>query len=100
MIYLTSDMNILFRRIIMLGIGLLVALFSAALTHSVAVQSTDLVNNASAGIIIQTTVTPQQEDRSEVGSTDEIVAMGGFIVLIIILPIILQRKNWMRLMQQ
>lgn len=40
------------------------------------------------------TSTPQVEDASEIGSTDGIVLMGIIIVLLVIVPILLQRKSW------
>ena len=45
----------------------------------------------------QTTPTPQPKDLSKVGSTDGIAAMGVFIALIIVIPILLQRKFWMQI---
>lgn len=86
------------RRASMVGIGLALAIFSAALTYSVAVQSPAAVNNAGAALFLQTTVTatPPLEGESEVGSTDGIIVMGGVIVLIVIIPIFLRRKEWMR----
>ena len=47
---------------------------------------------------MQITPTPdiQQEDNSEVGSTDEIVIMGGVIAVIVLLPLLIQRKAWMK----
>ena len=80
----------------MIGSGLLIAIFSAALTHSVAVQSSRLGGNTGVVLFFQTTATPQPEDESEIGSTDGIVAMGGIIVLIVVVPIFLRRKYWMR----
>lgn len=86
------------RRASMVGIGLALAIFSAALTYSVAVQSPAAVSNAGAALFLQTTVTatPPPEGESEVGSTDGIIVMGGVIVLIVIIPIFLRRKEWMR----
>jgi len=52
---------------------------------------------ASAVLFLQATPTPLvEEDQSEVGSTDGIVAMGGVIAVIILLPLLLQRKAWMQ----
>ncbi len=42
----------------------------------------------------RTTPTPQTEDRSVIGSTDQIVVMGGVISAIIIIPILAGRKSW------
>jgi hypothetical protein len=81
------------RPIITLGVGFLLALFSAALTYSAppAMQG-DL---AGAALFIQPTKTPQPEGLSEIGSTDPIMIMGCVIALIIIVPILLRRKSWM-----
>jgi hypothetical protein len=84
------------RRLIMVGMGLLLAICSAAGTYSMAVQSPITGNNASASLFLQTTSTPQPDDPSEIGSTDGIVAMGGVIALIVVIPIVLRRKYWMR----
>jgi hypothetical protein len=80
------------RPIITLGLGLVLALFSAALTYSAppAAQG-DL---AAAALFAQPTKTPQPKGLSEIGSTDGIVIMGFAIALIIILPILLRRKSW------
>ena len=81
------------RRALMVGICLSLALLSAALTHSsdVALQAAP----TATALLLQSTTTPQAQDMSEIGSTDGIVAMVGIIVMIIIAPIILRRKDWM-----
>jgi len=86
-------MKKLVRPIITTGLGLVLALFSAALTYSAppAVQG----NLAAAALVLQPTTTPQAKDVSEIGSTDGIIVMGLIIALIIIIPILLQRKSWM-----
>ncbi len=83
----------LVRSIVTLGLGLVLALFSAALTYSAppATQG-DL---AAAALFIQPTKTPRSEGLSEIGSTDGIIIMGFVIALIIIIPILLHRKSWM-----
>lgn len=80
------------RPIVTLGLGLLLALFSAALTYSAppATQG-DL---ALAAFFLQPTKTPQPEDLSVIGSTDGIIGMAFVIALIIIIPILLYRKSW------
>jgi len=93
---LTSVMKKYMRRFLILGMGLLLAIFSAALTYSIAVQLAGLANNSGAALFFQATVTPQPEDQSEIGSTDGIVALGGVIALIVVIPILLRRKFWMR----
>lgn len=82
----------------MVGMGLLLAIFSAALTYSIAVQFPVTSNDAGAALFLQTTatITPQPEDQSEIGSTDGIVIVGGVIVMIVVLPIFLRRREWMR----
>jgi hypothetical protein len=81
------------RPILTIGIGLMLALFSAALTYSAppAMQG----SLAAAAIFLQPTKTPQPKDLSVVGSTDWITVMGFVIALIIIIPILLRRKSWM-----
>jgi len=62
-----------------------------------ATKAPALGNVTGAAFFVQTTPTPLiEEDQSEVGSTDEIVIMGGVIALIVLLPILAQRKSWMR----
>jgi hypothetical protein len=73
-------------------LSLVLALFTAALTYSAP-------SEAQAGItagdfFMQGTPTSQSEDRSVIGSTDQIVVMGGVISAIIIVPILLSRKSW------
>jgi hypothetical protein len=83
------------RPIITLGLGLVLAFSSAALSSS---RPPILQGNSGASaFFLQTTPTPQPKDQSKVGSTDGIVAMGFFIVLIIIVPILLRRKSWMEI---
>jgi hypothetical protein len=53
-----------------------------------------LRNLSGAAALFQTTPTPQVQDQSEVGSTDQIVIMGGVIALIIFAPIFISRKAW------
>jgi len=86
-------MKKLVRPALVLGICLSLALLSAALTFSFqpAMQES-LIATASP---LQPTITPQPQDLSEIGSTDGIVAMVGIIVLIVIIPILLRRKDWM-----
>lgn len=80
------------RSTIAITLSLMLAAFSAALTYSAPLP---IQGNFSSGEFLQqTTPTPQQEGESEIGSTNEIVVMGGVIVLIIITPIILRRKSW------
>ena len=85
-------MKKLARPALMIGLSLFLALMSAALTCSA--QASPLRNLSGAAALFQTTPTPQVQDKSEVGSTDQIVIMGGVIVLIIIAPIFISRKAW------
>lgn len=80
------------RPIITVGLGLVLALLSAALTYS-APPSTQ-TNLAASAIFLQPTATPPPQDLSEIGSTDGIIAMGFVIALIIVIPILLRRKSW------
>ena len=81
------------RPILTIGIGLILALFSAALTYSAppAMQG----SLAAAAFFLQPTKTPQPRDLSVVGSTDWITVMAFVIALIIIIPLLLCRKSWM-----
>jgi len=81
------------RPILTIGVGLILALFSAALTYSAppAMQG----SLAAAAFFLQPTKTPQPKDLSVVGSTDWITVMGFVIALIIIIPLLLCRKSWM-----
>jgi hypothetical protein len=78
--------------LIMIGLSLLLAVLSAALTYSSPSQAQTALTDSTN--FLQATPTPLQEDRSEVGSTDEIVVMGGVIAFIVIAPILLRRKAW------
>jgi hypothetical protein len=96
MIFGTSGkkpMRRLVRPIITVGLGLVLALFSAALMYSAPpnVQR----GLASAEFFLQPTITPEPEELSEIGSTDGIVVMGLIIALIIVIPILVRRKSWM-----
>ena len=82
------------RPLITLGIGLFLAFFSAALTYIPPLNTQSAIS--SAAFFSQTTPTPEQQDKSEIGSTDEIAVLGVAISIIVILPILLQRKSWMQ----
>jgi hypothetical protein len=81
------------RPIITVGLGLVLALFSAALTYSA--PPTVQGDSASAEFFLQPTTTPGPEDHSEIGSTDGIIVMGLIIALIVTIPILVRRKSWM-----
>ena len=82
------------RLSVIIGIGLILLFFSVALS-SLALPPTQM-NFQSAAFYQPATTTPQVEDVSEIGSTDEIIVLGGIIVLIVIVPIFLYRKSWMQ----
>jgi len=85
-------MKELVRPFLIIGLSLFLALISTATTHST--QLTTQPDISGTSLFFQTTPTPQVIDHSEMGSTDEIVIMGGVIVLIIFFPILLTRKSW------
>jgi len=85
-------MKRLIRSAIIILISLTLALTSVAVTHFVLPGAGN--NLAAAAFFLQTTPTPEQVDRSEVGSTDGIVVMGFVIAAIVLLPILLRRKAW------
>lgn len=85
-------MKKLIRPATIIGLSLILVLISASLTRSA--QTLSLSSLSSAALFLQTTPTPQVVDKSEVGSTDQIVIMGGVIALIIFAPIFISRKNW------
>ena len=87
-------MNKLMRPIITIGLGLVLALSSAALSSS---KPPAMQGNLGAAAFFQTTPTPQPQDLSKIGSTDGIAAMGILIALIIVIPILLRRKSWMQI---
>jgi len=89
-------MKKLIRAAIVMGMCLLLGVFSSTITH--AVQSPpSLRHTTGAALFLQITPSPQPEvDHSEVGSTDGIMIMGGVIALIVIVPILLKRKSWAR----
>jgi len=85
-------MKKLMRPALMIGLSLFLALLIAAMSCSA--QASTLPNLSGATLFLQTTPTPQVQDNSEVGSTDQIVIMGGVIVLIIFAPIFISRRAW------
>lgn len=85
-------MKKLVRPALMIGLSLILALISAALTCSA--QASPFRNLSGATVLFQTTPTPQVQDKSELGSTDQIVIMGVVIVFIIFAPIFISRKAW------
>ena len=95
MLYFEHAMKKLIRPAIILGISLLIALSSAAITYTAKIAGSGYATTAS--ILLQATPTPKaEEDRSEIGDTNFIVIMGGVITVIVLIPVIIQRKAWMR----
>ncbi len=85
-------MKKLVRPAIMIVLSLALALFGAALSYKA--QASPLPNLSGATITFQTTPTPEVQDKSKAGSTDQIIIMGGVIVLIIFAPIFFNRRAW------
>ena len=81
------------RPFITLGLGFALALFSAALTYSTppALQGTF----GASAFFTQTTAIPPPQELSEIGSTNGIVVMGFLIAVIIVIPILVRRNEWM-----
>lgn len=95
MIYYRRMTRIPLRPLMTLTISLLIALSCAAATYTARTLGSN--NSTTASLFLQTTPTPPvEEDRTEVGSTDGIVVMGGVIVLIVLVPILLQYKTWVQ----
>jgi hypothetical protein len=91
-VILETLMKKLRRPVLMIGLSLFLALFSAAISYSA--LASPLPNLSGATVTFQTTPTPQIQDHSEAGSTDQIVIMGGIIALIIFAPILIGRRTW------
>ena len=73
----------------------LIALFlivSGSVLRTVKLSGAEL---GAAAFYAQVTSTSQVEDASEIGSTDGIVLLGIIIVLLVVVPILLQRKSWL-----
>lgn len=85
-------MKRLTHPLITIGLSLILALFSAALTYSA--PSSARTNFTTGAFITQAPPAQKMEGKSEMGSTDHIVVMGGVITGIIIVPILLKRKSW------
>jgi hypothetical protein len=85
-------MKKLVRPALITGLSLILALFSAAISYSA--LASPLPNLSGATVSFQTTPTPPVQDKSEIGSTDQIIIMGGVIALIILAPIFINRRAW------
>lgn len=80
------------RPAALIGIGLLLAIASAALSQPV-LRNSSLSASAFAA---QATATAPAADTSRIGSTDGIVWLSVVIVLIVVIPILLRRDTWSR----
>jgi Fe2+ transport system protein B len=89
---LAKSMKRLMPSLITIVLSLVLALFTAALTYSA--PSEARTDRTVGNFFTQVTPTPQSADRSVIGSTDQIVIMGGVISAIIIVPILASRKSW------
>ena len=70
----------------------MLALLGAGLTYSA--PSEAKMDMAAVDFFMQTTSAVQVDDKSEVGSTDEIVLMSGVITAIIVVPILVKQRSW------
>ena len=88
-------MKKIIRPALILIISIALALISAAFTNNASHQTGKFAEYSNAAFVYQTTATPlPKQDHSEVGSTDGLTLMSFIIVAIIVIPIILKRKNW------
>ncbi|HEY5731919.1 MAG TPA: hypothetical protein VIS72_17870 [Anaerolineales bacterium] len=86
-------MKRLIRPAMIIVLSLLIAVSSAAVTYTARISGPNY--STTAAFFLQTTPTPPDgEDRSVVGSTDGIVVMGAVIALVVLIPILVQRKTW------
>ncbi len=88
-------MKKIIHPLLILIISLALALISAAFTNNHFAQPNKFVEYSDNTFQAQVTSTPvPPQDHSEVGSTDGLTLMSFIIVAIIIIPIVLKRKNW------
>ena len=85
------SMKKLTRPAITIILSLTLALLSAAMTSPAPVFPLPELSGAT---IQQTTPTPQAKDNSEIGSTDGMMIMVAIIVIIVFVPILVNRKTW------
>ena len=74
-----------------IALSLTLALCSAAITHNLPLASQ---SDLPAALFLQTTPPPEPVNLSQVGSTDGIAIMGFVIVAIVVLAIVVRRKDW------
>lgn len=97
MLYFYGQMKKLLRPLLILVISLLLLFLSVAFNASSPMRAAKLNQYTGGVLTLQITATPEpepEEDQSVVGSTDGIVVMSVVIVAIIIVPILLKRRNW------
>jgi hypothetical protein len=84
------------QQIIRLITALIISLFLIVACSQL--NSTSIVQKSlgSAAIFQQATPTHPVEDKSVPGTTDGIVIMGFLIVVIVIAPILIKRKTWLK----
>jgi hypothetical protein len=88
-------MKKIIRPVIILIVSIVLALISAAFTNTGSHQPSKFAEYSNAAFVYQTTATPlPAQDHSEVGSTDGLTLMSFVIVAIIVIPIVLKRKDW------
>ena len=88
-------MKKIIRPLSILIVSIVLALISAAFTNTGSHPPIKFAEYSNAAFVYQTTATPlPSQDHSEVGSTDGLTLMSFVIVAIIVIPIILKRKNW------
>lgn len=80
------------RPILLIAFGLLLAIVSSLTSPLLAKGG----NIAQGAFLAQITVTPTPVEISEVGSTDGIVLMAIFIVVVVIVPVLIWRRSWAR----
>ena len=88
-------MKKIIRPALIFIISITLALISAAFTNTASQQSRKFAEFSNTAFTYQITATPlPKQDHSEVGSTDGVMVMSFIIVAIIVIPIIIKRKNW------
>jgi uncharacterized membrane protein len=90
-------MKKLIRPVLILVIGLLLVFLTMAFRLSKPEQRSSVEQFTIGAIAAQLTPTPEPqpvEDQSVVGSTDGITIMSFVIAAIILIPIVMKRKNW------
>lgn len=75
--------------------GLIMAVLGAAVGLIPSQASQSLPAGMAMQITPTQTIAPEQ-GGSQIGSTDGIVLMGIIIVMIVVLPVLLQRRTWER----